>query len=378
MPDNKKHHYVPRFYLKRFSTEGNCINLWNIPNSKKIISSNLKNQCYKNYFYGKNLTIENALAKIEEKTAVIFRSIEQYGHPPPENSYDYFALTLYVIIQYARTLYSTNSMEEMHDRLIKHLLAPKLKAEGIENNDFNIGIVNAPQLLVGTATQLHPLMLDLKCKLLSNETCVDFVTSDSPVVFYNQLFNFRKSGSNTGISSKGLKIFFPISPKKVLLFYDSEAYSVGSRLKNVIKVSSTRDVFEINTLQMCSANENVYFKDRNTNILALNRKAKPFRRQVMTTTKIIPIEETEATKREFVVSSHEDIRTNLALSFLKLTRNTKKWRKSFQKLTEQPAIVVRDEELCEDHRQFLEKVDDHEYEPADFLKFLRDKHDRHS
>ena len=71
--------------------------------------------------------------------------------------------------------------------------------------------------------------------------------------------------------------------------------------------------------------------------------------------------------------SREDVRTNLDLSFARLTKSAKRWRDDFRKAKTQPAAVVRDEQLCSDHQEFLDKVENGEYEPGAFFKFLEDK-----
>lgn len=59
--DNKKHHYVPRFYLKQFSSKPNRINIYNIKQKIFIEDAGLKNQCYKNRFYGADNELEYLL-----------------------------------------------------------------------------------------------------------------------------------------------------------------------------------------------------------------------------------------------------------------------------------------------------------------------------
>jgi len=63
--ENKKHHYVPLFYLKRFSPDGKSINLYNLRSTRTIYKAKLKNQCYSDYFYGKEPDIEHALAGLD-------------------------------------------------------------------------------------------------------------------------------------------------------------------------------------------------------------------------------------------------------------------------------------------------------------------------
>ncbi|MEL0011708.1 MAG: DUF4238 domain-containing protein [Bacteroidota bacterium] len=232
------------------------------------------------------------------------------------------------------------------------------------------------QYSLGMVSQFYPLMLDLGCKLVLNETSTDFVASDNPVVLYNQLLSFRNHGSNTGIAAKGLQVFLPISSKKLLIFFDHESYSVGPMSKPFVRVTSLRDVYVLNTLQMTSAYENVYFENPNFEIAPLARKATPFRRHQKSNMNIFPGEETESKRSEIMATSRVDVRTNLKLSFIGLTKSAKSWRARFRKLRFQPAVVVRNEELVDDHDNFMKKVDDGEFNPGDFFIYLSQKHER--
>src|SRR6476660_7461177 len=98
MPANKKHHFVPRFYLRRFSPDGKSINLYNIPSRRRILHANLRNQCYRDYFYGKLPVIENAVAGIEAEAAEVFRKIDQFQSLPPPFSTDHITLLTYIVM----------------------------------------------------------------------------------------------------------------------------------------------------------------------------------------------------------------------------------------------------------------------------------------
>lgn len=376
MSNNKKHHYVPRFYLKRFSPDGRSISLWNIKNKTKVPSANLKHQCYKDYFYGKELKVEKALGLVEGRTSHIMRLIDEYRTPPTNDSEEYLTLVLFMLMQYGRTAYSADALDEMNDKMMKHLLGPKAEAEGIDLSKFIIGIKDSAQYSLGMVTQFYPLMLDLGCKLILNETTTEFVTSDNPVVLYNQLLSFRNHGSNTGLAAKGLQAFPPISSNLLLVFYDCESYSIGTMSKPYVKITSPRDIYELNTLQMTSAYENVYFKNSDFSIEILARKALPFRRLQKSNMNIFPGEEAESRRSELMATSRVDVRTNLKLSFVGLTKSAKSWRTQFRKLRLQPAVVVRNEELVNDHDEFMKKVDNGEFNPGDFFVFWRKKHEK--
>ncbi len=376
MPHNKKHHYVPRFYLKRFSLDSRSICLWNINRKRLASKAKLKNQCYKDYFYGKELTIEKALGTVEGHASRILKQIDKFQVQPRIGSEEHLMLVLYILMQSGRTAYTADAFDEIIDKMMKYLFEPKAKQEGIDLSKVTIGIKDPANFSLGSIAKFYPLLLDLNCKLLQNETSVDFITSDNPVVLYNQLFMFRKHGSNTGLTSKGLQVFFPISSRLLLLFYDYESYTVGSRSKAIIKINLPRDVYELNTLQMTSAYENIYFKSANFDVDALYKKAFSFRRTQKSKMSVFPEEETKDTRKELIFTSREDVRTNLKLSFVKVTKKTKEWRNRFQKSRMQPAVVVRNKELVDSHDAFMKKVDNGEYNSSDFFKYLADKNEK--
>ena len=240
MPQNKKQHFVPRFYLKRFSPDGKSINIWNLSSKQKIISTSLKNQCCKDYFYGKKLDVEKGLSINEGQMATILKIIDKRCELPPKLSPDHLAIIFYVTMQHGRTKYAADQVDEMNDQIFKHLHRQQLKSEGIDIDQYNITIQDAQLISLKIVVHSYPLLLDLEYKLLLNKTDVEFVTSDNPLVLYNQLFSFRKIASNTGLTQKGLQIFLPISPKSALIFYDPDVYAVGKRREITVDIGLAR------------------------------------------------------------------------------------------------------------------------------------------
>lgn len=372
MPENKKHHYVPRSYLKQFSCDGKSINVWNIKRKKKIYSASLKDQCYKNYFYGKQLDLEKALSGIEEGAANVMKIAREQNVLPAPTTLEHLALILFMLAQVGRTVSSVKMIDESHNKLMKHVFRETAAAREVDIEGFDIRMNNAVQLSLKMYIQGYPLILDLGYKLLVNETDVEYVTSDNPVVFYNQFLSFRSFGGNTGLAQKGLQVFLPIGPKHVLLFYDFDVYSVGKKNTYIVKVSRPRDVYEINTLQICSALMNVYFRDRTLDIEALHRKGASFRREKASNLYSFPSSAKANVKNELIAISTEDVKTNLTLSFLQVKKEAKAQRRRLQKLSLQPTEIPRNQNLLITYRKFLGEVKHGEYQPGDFFKYLED------
>jgi len=374
MPQNKKHHYVPRFYLKRFSTDGKTINLLNLKNKKKVLSASLKKQCYRSYFYGHGQEVEAILGDLEGIAAIVLQLIDREQQPPTPGSEAYLLLVIYVLMQHGRTAHSADTLNEINDRLLKQILRPRAQAKGIDVTRVAIGLDEVGRYSTGMAMQYYPLLLDLEARLVRNDTCVELVTSDNPVVLYNQLLEFRKWGNNTGLMAKGLQIFFPIGPSTLLFLFDSGVYSVPGRHKRVVSMVRARDIHELNALQVCSAAENIYFRDADADVDRLYRRSLPHRRAQRSRVEVFRGKQTEARSRELVTASVEEIRTNLRLSFVGVRKSAKSWREEFRRRKTQPAVVVRDERMVEDHREFSRRVDRGEYKHWEFARFLENKY----
>lgn len=185
MPENKKHHYVPKFYLKRFSKDGKGINLFNIKSGQKVIDGKLKNQCYKNYFYGQDQKVEKALGVVDDAASRLFKIIEQGDLPPPIGHVSHHWLLNFVAMQLGRTKLATDMLDDMIDKLIKEAYGDLIEEKGVGLDEINIKVNNAALRSLSIAANYSPLLLDMDIKILDNTSSEQFILSDSPVVCYN-------------------------------------------------------------------------------------------------------------------------------------------------------------------------------------------------
>jgi len=63
-----------------------------------------------------------------------------------------------------------------------------------------------------------------------------------------------------GLTCSGLQICFPLSPKHLALFFDTDVYSVGAWNEDIVDVTDVRDVDGFNTLQLGAADTTVYYR----------------------------------------------------------------------------------------------------------------------
>ena len=106
---------------------------------------------------------------------------------------------------------------------------------------------------------------------------------------------------------------------------------------------------------------------------SLYRKASPFLRQKKGSLSVFPGNKNKYGREELIGTSREDVRTNLTLSFLRLTKSARLWRQKFQKLKSQPISVLRNQQLHDLYEEFMSKVENGELEAGDFIQYLMDE-----
>lgn len=259
--DKKNQHYVPKFYLRNFSIElnNNQIGLFNIFSELYVEKGKLKTQGCKNFYYGEDGILENMLSNIEGYLATEIREIIDRFELPKKGSSGHENLLHFIALMDLRnpTLidYIRNSKELLRDRLLdahKDADVKSLVPEISHEEAIGISLSN----LVEVVRNLK----DLDFKLLINETKYPFITSDFPIVKYNQFLEKKKfPHGKTGYGNIGLQIFIPISPKLIILFYDAKIYKVGFKKQRNLTIKSTNDINNLNVLQFLNSYNIVYF-----------------------------------------------------------------------------------------------------------------------
>ncbi len=372
MHECKKQHYIPQFYLRNFSigSNGKSLGVYNINRSKYIAKSTLKNQAAENYFYGDNPRIEKSLCTIETQTAPIISKIILRSALPTRYSKEHHALVVFIIFLLMRTKYAMQETNELIDKTAKAVLS-KYQELHDKLDTFKVTL-KEPTLMClrAAATNVH-ITYDLDYKLLLNKTGAPFFTSDNPVVLYNQFMEQRnRPGGSTGLASKGLELFMPVSPFCSILFFDKDIYRVGSDNTDLCPISSAEDIDYLNLLQYVNADRNIYFNEQISvdYIKKIALKAKSHRK-----TTRVHVDEFMAKAvsndrmHSLLHTSKEDIRIGLDLTFVSLHEEAQKYRFNGK------LGIVRNEELCEIHNEFLELVDRGKLKPSEFAQFHKVK-----
>lgn len=337
---NKSQHYVPVFYLKNFSINrlGKVIGIFNIPSRKYIPAGSLKHQACRAYFYGKDGAIEDTLAAIETIVSSVFREIVKTERLPEHDSDDHLSLLIFMLIQYLRTMYARDEYDEATSKALNIALGnhPQL---GRYIDRVNIRMKDPLCRTLGSVAECWPMVRDLRCRLIAAKAETVFVTSDNPVVPYNQFLEEKGAkGGITGLAQKGLQFFYPVSPVHTLMYYDPTVYRVEPKSEVAVE-ARPEDVKRLNLLQAINCSENIYFHQnfRQGCAINLSKAAQKHRRSEKSHVWDCEIDDQSPTST--IVYNRVDIRCGLRLTFVKLRKKAKSYALG-EKL-----LHLRDEEL---------------------------------
>lgn len=329
MTEKKNQHFVPKHYLRQFSInlDKNQIGLFYL--EKKIFRNAvpIKSQAKEDFFYGKDGEIEEALSKLENVAAPIFNRIISTNTIPQKNEDGYYSFFTFCIVMANRTKDATEQVKELTDKMFREIMSYEEKFRDIIN-ELRIYPENpAAMALEATMKRLH-LAFDLKVKLLINRTSTKFITSDHPVIKYNQFLEKRNHpGGNVGIATKGLEIFFPISATHMLCFYDDQVYKIGFKSKDTVDLINPIDIDKLNFLQVLNCFDHLYFNHevsewyiRQLYSKAMNKRMTEY----STLNKVNTIIDKEGLEHIQYHSYGNNIEIKLDLSFITLTKKAKR------------------------------------------------------
>lgn len=284
-------HYVPQFYMKHFSNIKNAGK-----NNEKVLISfyqfkdNLlreniptKTICSEDYFYDKDGKIEKPLAVMETRWSTALNNAidDNFIIDDIEN------IREFVIYQICRTKAMLFHNREMATNIMKCVLKQQfgdIADEKAVNELLDNKIQNeiTPEFGLSIVKEIIPTICDLKMTVITNETEMRFITSDVPVIIINPL-----GIHSAGLRSVGEVIFFPISPRKIIFFYDAKLFS---KLPDRICDESVIKIF--NQYQYVSADERLLAKEiEDINHIVNNEELNSIREEFQNTQKTNTIDD---------------------------------------------------------------------------------------
>lgn len=287
----------------------------------------MKNQAKEDYFYGENGELEDALSNLESQSTPCIKEILSTHSLPNPLSQEYSKLLTFIIIMATRTKDFAEQLKESTDKIVREFMSYDDNLNG-NLDDLRVYPAEPAAMAISTAMENLHLAFDLKIKLLINKTPLKLITSDNPVVKYNQFLEQRKHpGGNVGIATKGLQIFFPISPYVMLCLYDEWVYKIGNKSNSRIELTNIDDIEKLNYLQVLNCYDHLYFNHEiNENyIRKLFSKAKKDRlSEYSTLNKINSYIDNEGLEHIQYHSFNHNFEIGLHLSFIGQTKKAKK------------------------------------------------------
>lgn len=277
MGDTKRHHYVPRCYLKYFSKDGTNINTFIIGEDKMPSPITMKSVCVQKNFYtiSKESAVEigvkeNYIEKdffekqIEpqlDKTIRIFDGLKSItekngkaiGFKLPTN--DKQIIVQLILVQYFRG-------PRVRQEIMEMMLNQYSEKEQAQLDNV---VIHASMTFLN-----EQLIKDLVNKLMSDYWILrihpngNFYTSDNPVVVIdnNKLSN-GEWDVKARIGSENTAVFYPLTNEMAIEIYDVNGFPEVAIVNNTVQFSNDEYTRKLNTYQYLNADRFVISKDGN-------------------------------------------------------------------------------------------------------------------
>ena len=259
MASKRNQHFVPQFYLGIFRSAPKRIHLYDLGRMEPRKDVGIKGQCYKRYFHGKDNKVEDALSEVEGTSAKMLQGIADARKIPRQRSKAYRDMFTFACLQHLRTQKRIRAFRQ----ILHKSLARAFKDMAEVPEDIVLDHLQLIELSLSMIPAALQQVSDLKPHLLVSRS-EPFITSDAPVYTYNQYCEGIRDRGVTGLASRGLQMFVPISPSLMLVLYDGSTYKIrrlADRWSGQSVTDDVSDIDQLNLIQLLSAERNVYFSN---------------------------------------------------------------------------------------------------------------------
>lgn len=328
--EKENQHYVPKFYLRKFSCndQGKQIGIYNIDTCFYFPTAPLRHQGSKSYFYGEDGILEDLLSETEGHQARLLRKIIDENFIPQKNTSEHVELITLLLLTQLRNPKSAEYIDKSFDNLTQAIYSKSPEYKDIIS-DYKISITDPIGLSISALKKITDFCLDLDYKLIVNNSKESFITSDNPLIKYNQFLeaNAYPRGS-TGFGNLGFQMFFPLNSTKMIIFYDPICYKVGSKNSKVIETKNKRDIEQLNILHFLNCNNTVFFNEKikQPTLQRLHQQSLRYTKANEVITKEFPKIEADGKVKEnstIIMTTKTECKTKLDLTFIKLTDKAK-------------------------------------------------------
>lgn len=325
----KNQHFVPKFYLRNFSYLGNNrqIGLYNTRTKFYFKSAPLKSQASKDFYYGTDGVIEDELSEIEGDLSATIKKILESDSSELSHE-DIFLLLLFIVLTDLRNPTKIEGFYQMINQTKEKLLEDSPDIKNLDTIMPMPSREDSVREMLRNCLEMVEGISDLKCKILINLTDTPFLTSDYPVVKYNQFLEWRRwRHSKTGYGSVGLQIFLPLNSRKMIFLFDPNSYEAGNPNYLNFKVKKDDDIDELNLLQLVNCIETIYFDEKvnESYVKELHELANQFRKANIPFTELAYMYENniKPNRKNLIINGVTECETNLRISGMKIKLTVK-------------------------------------------------------
>jgi hypothetical protein len=220
-----------------------------------VANASVSGQCAKDYFYGKDGSLEDWFEKIERAYGAIIRKLN--SDEPEIDIEEMNFLRDYALLQNLRTEQSLK-----HDKLAQtRMLDMVFHGAQEQKPEYDMSYPSLAESSISMFQEAVRFVDDLSVCLIKNETAIEFVTSDDPAVRANRFQQKRPEfdGFDSGIMGAGELILLPLSPHYLMLSYDKNVYRIEGLKGKCVSIRKASDIGCLNEFQFLNALNNIYF-----------------------------------------------------------------------------------------------------------------------
>lgn len=222
--------------------------------------------CSRNYFYSEHPTLEMAFSRLESAQATPIHKIRRGSDLRSLDRSEQNLLLSFVTTQRLRTRLMRMEIRDSGEDFFREAVQKDFKEWGVDpdeeeelvENLINNGVRNTHNHLLIQGVLGAITLQDIDATLFHVRSDTELILSDAPIVFDNPYFKDETGQVYAGLANRGLQIYCPLSPNKLLLLYDPECYEVkrDDRWNSAI---TTDEVHQLNLLQTLNANASVFY-----------------------------------------------------------------------------------------------------------------------
>ncbi len=241
----KRHHYIPKFYLKGFIDSKNEPNIWVYDKDDgKVIKATAKNIAVEKHYFSfineggerDSETIENLMAGIESEAAEVVKKINSHDELHESEKFTFTGFVTCMMLRVPNYRQNTeNAVSEMLKKMSiiwashkKGFEASVKKMEKETGKEIGMPIEELRQftlkgeydvkidpqfslaLILGQFESLHKIFFNMRWAFLKATQEHKFLSGDNPL-FYDDPTHDPNSFYGVGLANKNIEVTFPVS-----------------------------------------------------------------------------------------------------------------------------------------------------------------------